>query len=183
MSLTQLAQKIISEQFDSIEYGVDATCGNGFDTLFLAGLCSEGGMIFSFDIQEEALDKAEKLLADNNITQSVMLVNSGHENMERLIKPKVDVVMFNLGFLPGSSSKICTKPDTTLRALNSASKTVREGGMITVLCYPGTDEGRIETEEVKGWIAGLDNNAFNVSEHLSEKPNDTTPVLHVLRKM
>lgn len=182
MPLTKLAQQLISDKLDSITFGIDATCGNGNDTLFLAGICDSDGMIFSFDIQEEALAKAETLLAENDITQSVMLLNSGHENMEKIIKPRVDVVMFNLGFLPKSESQICTKPETTNPALKSASKLVRAGGIITVLCYPGTDEGKVETNEVKIWLDGLNNNEFSVSEYLSENPDETTPLLYLLVK-
>ena len=183
MPLTKLAQKLINDKFSRIKYGIDATCGNGNDTLFLVGICDPDGMIFSFDIQEEALDITEKLLSGNNITQSVMLVNSGHENMEKVIKPKVDVVMFNLGFLPYSESTICTKPETTIPALVSACNLIREGGIITVLCYPGTVKGKTETNEVKAWINGINGNEFLVSEYTSDDPDDTTPVLYVLQKL
>lgn len=183
MSLTRFAHKLIKEKFDTVKYGVDATCGNGNDTLFLAGMCDIDGMIFSFDVQNEALDNAEKLLADNNLYTGVMFINSGHENMEKLIKPKVDVVMFNLGFLPNSKSKICTKPESTITALNSAIKLSREGGMITLLCYPGTVEGKVETDEVKKWLDELNGNEFKISENLSDSPDDTTPVLYLLEKL
>jgi len=183
MPLTKLAQQLITNKFDTIEYGIDATCGNGNDTLFLAGICDSDGMIFGFDIQEEALDITEKLLNKNNINQCVMLINSGHENMEKVIKPKVDVVMFNLGFLPRSESKICTKPETTIPALELASKVVREGGMITILCYPGTDKGKAERTEVKTWLDGLNSNEFKISEYLSNNPDDTTPVLYLLERL
>ena len=182
MSLTKLAQKLISDKFDSINYGVDATCGNGNDTFFLAGICGADGMIFSFDVQEEALDKTEKLLAINNQQAGVMLINSGHENMEKLIKPKVDVVMFNLGYLPKSESKICTRPETTIAALEATLKLVSAAGIITVLCYPGTEEGRVETQEVNKWIGNLDKNEFSLSEYNSEKQDGTTPVLYLLEK-
>ena len=182
MSLTTLAQTLIKEKFDRINYAVDATCGNGNDTLFLANLCKKDGMVYSFDVQEEALDKAEKLINTNTRPASVMFVNTGHENMEKVIKPKVDVVMFNLGFLPNSDSYICTKPETTIPALKSAINILRESGMLTVLCYPGTEEGRMETDEVIKWLNKLDKNELEISEHLSEKPDETTPVLYVVEK-
>ena len=183
MPLTKLAQKLIKDNFTSIKYGIDATCGNGNDTLFLAGICDSEGMIFSFDIQEEALDITEKLLSANNITQSVLLVNSSHENMEKVIKPKVDVIMFKLGFLPKSESKICTKPGTTIPALESSCKLLREQGMITVLCYPGTDQGKVETFEVKTWIDSINSNEFKISEYASDDPDDTTPILFIIQKL
>ena len=182
MSLTKLAQTLIKEKFDRINYAVDATCGNGHDTLFLANLCKKEGMVYSFDVQEEALDNAEKLINDYAHPASVMFVNTGHENMEKVIKPKVNVVMFNLGFLPNSDSNICTKPETTIPALESALNILREGGMLTVLCYPGTEEGRVETDEVVKWLKNLDKNEVKISKHLSEKPDETTPVLYVVGK-
>ena len=35
---------------------IDATTGNGYDTCFLANLVGKNGLVFGFDIQEQAID-------------------------------------------------------------------------------------------------------------------------------
>lgn len=49
-----LAEAIIQDG-DAV---VDATCGNGHDTKFLAGLAGAEGKVYSFDIQAEAIENA-----------------------------------------------------------------------------------------------------------------------------
>ncbi len=40
---------------------IDATCGNGFDTLFLCRTAGENGHVKAFDIQEQAIERTRKL--------------------------------------------------------------------------------------------------------------------------
>ena len=42
---------------------VDATCGNGGDTEFLAGLVGSEGLVIGFDIQPEAIARTRERLA------------------------------------------------------------------------------------------------------------------------
>ena len=41
---------------------VDATCGNGFDTLFLCKTAGKDGHVKAFDIQEQAIERTKTLL-------------------------------------------------------------------------------------------------------------------------
>ena len=43
-------------------FNIDATCGNGYDSLFLAKALKGAGHLFCFDIQPFAIDATEKLL-------------------------------------------------------------------------------------------------------------------------
>lgn len=183
MSLTDKAHQIISEKILTINFGVDATCGNGHDTIFLAGLCSGSGKVLSFDIQEKALNCAHSNIVKSGFEHMVEFINDGHENIEKYISEDVDVVMFNLGYLPNSDQNITTKGDTTIAALSSAVKVLSVNALITIICYPGHKDGIEETEHVRNWLAGLDKKKFSISEYLSEKPDDSTPVLYILEKM
>ncbi len=183
MSLTDKAHQIISQKFNSINLGIDATCGNGFDTLFLARLCSESGKVLSFDIQEEALEIAKNKIDKTGFLENVEFIHDGHENMSEYIKDKADVVMFNLGYLPKSDKNISTKTVTTIIALDSAIILLSDRGLITIICYPGHKEGKEETNEIKKYIGGLDKKQFSTTEYLSESPDDTTLVLYILEKI
>ncbi|HHX51249.1 MAG TPA: methyltransferase domain-containing protein, partial [Clostridia bacterium] len=96
---------------------VDATAGNGRDTLFLARLVGKTGKIYAFDIQEEALRKTRLLLETHGAFAQVRLIKDSHENLGTYIDEPVTVIMFNLGYLPGGNKKIVTRPETTLGAL------------------------------------------------------------------
>ncbi|WP_078160991.1 methyltransferase domain-containing protein, partial [Staphylococcus aureus] len=60
---------------------VDATCGNGNDTLFLAEQVPEGH-VYGFDIQDLALENTRDKVKDFN---HVSLIKDGHENIEHHI--------------------------------------------------------------------------------------------------
>lgn len=183
MSLTDKAHQIISKKFSVINVGIDATCGNGHDTVFLAKLCSNLGKVLSFDIQKKALEIAEKEISNSGLLEKVIFINDGHENMSKYIDQKADVIMFNLGYLPNSEKKISTKTETTISALNLASELLTDNGLISIICYPGHTDGKRETEKVKEWLNDLDQKQFKMSEYLSEKVNNSTPFLFILEKV
>ncbi len=56
-SAVGLSHILLRERVKPGDRVVDATCGNGHDTLFLAGLVEAEGAVFAFDVQELALEK------------------------------------------------------------------------------------------------------------------------------
>lgn len=134
---------------------VDATCGNGKDTLLLAELAGPDGHVWAFDIQEAALQRTAARLAEAGLTQQVTLLHTGHERMLELVQHPVQAVVFNLGWLPGSSRTITTAPDTTLAALEQALQLLAPGGLLLITCYPGHAGGDAEATAVQTWAAGL----------------------------
>lgn len=129
---------------------VDATVGNGHDTLFLAGRVGSTGRVYGFDIQHEALRKTGDRLVKAGLSQRVKLIQAGHQYMAQYINEPVDVVMFNLGYLPGGDHGIITKADTTVIAIEAALKLLRPGGLLSIVVYtghPGAAEERGAVEE------------------------------------
>ena len=53
--ITQWCARFIKEQVSPGDLCIDATMGNGNDTLLLSTLCGEKGRVLAFDIQEQAL--------------------------------------------------------------------------------------------------------------------------------
>lgn len=131
------AEKIV-QKGDTV---VDATCGNGHDTLFLAKLTGNTGKVYAFDIQKEALGKTRKRLLDNGMDQRCILIPDGHEHMERYIREPVKLVMFNLGYRPGGDHTICTTGETTYKAIKGALKLLVVHGLIVMVVYHGGDSG------------------------------------------
>lgn len=159
---------------------IDATVGNGGDTLFLAELASAaGGRVFGFDVQAAALERTRARLAERSLSAELFL--AGHEKMAEFLPPalagKFACAFFNLGWLPRSDKSTITRPDTTLAALESALGLLdKSRGLLSVLCYRGHDGGEAEFAAVRGFF---DANFGGGYESFSDAENAVSPVLLV----
>ena len=129
LDLLQLEKDLVLPHIKKGGICADFTMGNGHDTLFLAKSVGEFGTIYSFDIQDQALSNTKKLLEENNIN-NVTLIKDSHSNLKKYIKTKIDVGMFNLGFLPGGNKNITTNHETTIEAIISAIDILNPNGAI-----------------------------------------------------
>ena len=69
--ITQWCAAFIRQQVQEGDFCIDATMGNGNDTLLLSQLCGKSGKVLAFDIQEQALAATqEKLTAGQLPTAS-----------------------------------------------------------------------------------------------------------------
>ena len=115
-STTQTALLFISQYLKNGDTAVDATCGNGHDTLALAKMGA--GKIYAFDVQETALKNTERLLTEENISlNNIHLILDSHANMCNYIKEIVQVIVFNLGYLPSADKSITTSASSTIDAI------------------------------------------------------------------
>ena len=129
---------------------VDATCGNGKDTLLLAELVGTAGQVYALDIQPEALARTSQRLTDAGLSSQVTLLNQGHQLLTTLVPPGITAVVFNLGWLPGGDRALITRPETTLPALEGSLQLLRAGGLLAITCYPGHTGGHTETSSEIG---------------------------------
>jgi len=157
-----MAQELIARCVSPGDVVVDATAGNGHDTLFLAELVGDQGKVYSFDIQDEAISKTTQKLIDARLLSRVHLIYSGHENIAFYVKEKVSAVMFNLGYLPGKNHLLVTRPDTTLSALKASLEKLRFGGVITLVLYSGHTGGEEEKKTIIDYCSKLDQGRFTV---------------------
>ncbi len=137
---------------------VDATVGNGHDTLFLARLAGPGGRVIGYDVQPTALATTRARLAAAGLAAELHL--GSHAAMLDDVPAGVAAVMFNLGYLPGGDKRVTTRSAETLAALAAALELVRVGGGITLVCYPGHPGGAEEAAAVGAWAAGLPSRQF-----------------------
>ncbi|BBI32124.1 class I SAM-dependent methyltransferase [Cohnella abietis] len=157
------AQHWVKERIGAGDIAVDATAGNGSDTLFLAGLLGAKGTVYVFDIQAEALAQTQTRLqataSKPDQLANVNLLLAGHEHMASHIAAEhhgqIAAIMFNLGFLPGAASTIITQTSTTLAALEAALLLLRSGGILTVVVYPGHEGGQAEAAAVESWASNV----------------------------
>ncbi len=181
-SAVYLSHLLISE---AVRWGgtvIDATAGNGNDTIFLAKLVGPEGRVFAFDTQEKALQETSAMLEKSGCAAQVTLINAGHEDMDNYVQVAVDVVIFNLGYLPGGDHNLVTSAETTTRALSSALKLLRPGGRIGIVVYTGHPGGREECEAVELLASSLDSMLFNVISLTFVNRSSRAPVVIVIEK-
>ncbi len=186
-SLVHQAHEALSEILVDGDIAIDATVGNGHDTLFLARAVGEGGTVYGFDIQEAALDTAYRRLQAEGLAVRVSLYHAGHEAMAVVlpesVRTRVKAVMFNLGYLPGGDKHRTTGINTTLAALEQALSLLAPGGAVSVLAYPGHPGGWEETEAVKAWAARLSPDRYAVSVYVPPSESDNVPVWFLVRRL
>lgn len=161
---------------------VDATAGNGWDTLLLAQCVGDSGKVLSFDVQEEALASTRKLLENERILHRVQLIHSGHEQMANHLDSDISAVMFNLGYLPGGDHSIVTRSETTILALETALKKLRSGGMVAIVIYSGHDGGK-EEEGLLTYASHLKQEEFTVLCYKIVNQINKPPSLLVIEKV
>lgn len=155
--LVTLAQQAIADVLGAGDHAVDATAGNGHDTLFLARRVGTHGCVTAFDIQPAALAATRNRLEEHDLLAPVRLIAAGHEAMaEHLTGPPIKAAMFNLGYLPGGDKTVITQAETSLRGLSAACRLLAPGGRISVLVYIGHAGGSEEYNAVRGFLEELD---------------------------
>lgn len=128
---------------------IDATLGNGHDSLFLAPLCKT---LIGIDIQNEAIASAKELIKFEN----VQYILGSHANFPEFLAPhSIKLIVYNLGYLPRGNKSIVTKTETTLESLKNAQNLIVPGGMISITCYSGHEEGAKEEEAVLQFASSL----------------------------
>lgn len=184
--VTSLSHIIVSRYIQRGDIVVDATFGNGYDTLFLAQTVGEEGYVFGFDIQDLAYENTEKLLKDSAPSANVRLFLKNHSLMKEIIPVefhgKVSAIMFNLGYLPQSDKSITTNPQDTDLALRNAVEILKPGGIITVSVYIEQINGAVEHKTVQEFVHKLSGKYFETMHVQYPSRLKTPPELFVIRK-
>ncbi|XP_022943494.1 uncharacterized protein LOC111448248 [Cucurbita moschata] len=160
---TEVAHSVWKRVIRTGDTVVDATCGNGYDTLaMLKMVADEAGSarVYAMDVQKEALESASALLDESLCEKERKLVKLSsicHSRMEDVIPEgsPVRLVAFNLGYLPGGNKAITTKSETTLQALEAAYRILKPGGLISLVVYVGHPGGLEELETIQKFSGEL----------------------------
>ena len=161
---TKFAMSVTERYIREGDTAVDATAGNGNDTLALSALVGEKGKVYAFDIQKTALDRTKKLLAERGTYDNVVLICGSHENMSHHIEEKgrVSAIVFNLGYLPSGDRSIFTRAKSSPTSIEEGLKIIKKGGIISIVTYPGTEEGKAEADAVLSYTGALDSGKYHV---------------------
>jgi len=165
------------------DHVVDATCGNGHDTLLLADLVGSSGRIWAFDIQKNAIESTSGRLAEADHNSTVVLVHAGHETITEHCSGPVKAVVFNLGYLPGGDRSVVTRPESTLAGLEQSLEIIEPGGVVIITLYPGHAGGRQESIILETRLAQLPPAGFHVWRMGQMNVPDTAPYLILIQKV
>lgn len=168
----------------SLEWGdtaIDATAGNGYDTVFLAELVGEKGHVYSFDVQQAALDATDERLGD--LKSRVSLILDGHENIANYVQQEVAGAIFNLGYLPGSDHTVITKGETTIAAIEGILNILKVGGVIVLVVYYGHVGGKDEKDALMSYVSSLPQSYAHVMKYEFLNQQNDPPFVIAIEKM
>jgi SAM-dependent methyltransferase len=142
-NIIDIAHDLLSKYLNKNQIIVDATCGNGHDTFFVAPKVK---CVHAFDIQASAIEHSQAL---NKNYQNIFYHHTSHENITKIID-HYDGILFNLGYLPKGDKEITTNHITTIQTLKNLHR--NQKGFVLIVAYPGHKEGIIEQVAVQSFL-------------------------------
>lgn len=161
-SARYLSADVLAQAVQKGDTVIDATMGNGHDTLFLCQLVGEEGKVIAFDVQQQAVESTRERLREHGVLDRATLYHLGHEHMDEANVTNVSAIVFNLGWLPGGDKSVTTLWETTRLALEKALSLLKQHGVLLLCAYPGHAEGDRERAEVMNFLASLAPQQYNV---------------------
>ena len=174
----ELAHDFLAQVITKDDVVVDATMGNGHDTLFLAKLAKQ---VYAFDIQEQAFEKTSQRLQEAGLTNAELILQ-GHETVDQFVT-EVKAAIFNLGYLPSADKSIITQPQTTLEALDKLCQMLVKGGRIAIMIYYGHEGGDIERDAVMDFVSQLPQQEYTATIYRTLNQINNPPFLVMIEKL
>lgn len=181
-----LAHRFWKELLVPGDTAIDATCGNGHDSLMLAQSIQPHGNLYLIDIQKTAIEKSSELLSENlnsSAFKRVHFIHGCHSAFPKEILPgSVRLIVYNLGYLPGGDKTLTTAVESTKKSLISALELLMPSGAISITCYSGHAAGKLEEDTILAWSQTLDPKQWSCSWH-SWRNRRASPSLLLIQAM
>ncbi|MES2122983.1 MAG: class I SAM-dependent methyltransferase, partial [Chlamydiota bacterium] len=183
-SAVDLAQRYWKDLIRPGDWAIDATCGNGRDSLILAELLlknsSDSGLIV-IDIQPQAIALTQELLAKSldayQLKQAHFCCQSHAVFPSLAFEKPIRLIVYNLGYLPKGDKNLTTLTSSTLQSLEQAKNCIAPGGMISITCYPGHAEGALEEQALLKELSLFCPKEWNICFHRFLNRNASPSVL------
>lgn len=179
----QYAKTLLSESIDAGDIAIDATAGNGHDTLFLTELVGEKGHVYAFDIQQQAIESTENRLKENGVSHLATVILDGHEHISQHVQQQIGGAIFNLGYLPGANHHVVTKSNTTIEAIEQLLQLLKIGGIIVLVIYHGHEGGKEERDELLKFVSSLPQKYVHVLRYEFLNQKNDPPFIVALEKV
>lgn len=184
--ILHFAHHLLENNIQEGDTVIDATCGNGHDTVFLSQLTGEQGHVFGFDIQPEAIQNTTNLLQMKTDCQNTTLIQDSHSNFLHHISvdklTRLGGAIFNLGYLPGGDKSIVTRGDSTITALEGIMTHLKAKGIIVLVIYHGHPGGKEEMENIMKYARLLDQKQFSVLYYGFVNQKNNPPFILAIEK-
>lgn len=183
-SAVRLVHDTVLPRLATARLVVDATCGNGGDTEFLARHAGPECTVLAMDIQQQALDNTAARLRALAPVCRWQTVPDSHENLLRYAPPgTADLVLFNFGWLPGADHAVHSTAAGSVPALRAALEALRPGGLLSAVLYSGRVIGDSEKQASLDFFRSLPLTEYTVLECRFANWADTAPLpVFVLKK-
>jgi len=158
-----VAHHFLRERVSPGQFIIDATAGNGGDTMFLCELMEGQGKILAFDIQQEAVRRTRERLAEAGYGDIAEVICCGHEHMGEYAQAEtVDGIVFNFGWLPGGDHDIFTKKESSVAAIKAGLELLKPGGFMSLCVYYGRNNGYTERDAILELMERVDSRRYTV---------------------
>lgn len=158
---------------------IDATAGNGHDTLFLAQLTGGFGKVYAFDIQQDAVRATRDRVKE---FANIDVILDSHANIEQYVKEEIGAAVFNLGYLPKGDHSIITKAETTVSAIEQCVHLLKENGLVVIAIYSGHAGGSEERDAVMEYVQQLPQTKYDVMKYQFINQHHSPPFLVAIEK-
>ena len=179
MRVLPFTKHLLQEAVTPGDQVIDATAGNGHDTLFLAELTGANGKVYAFDIQEEAIHATQERVKD---FKNVELILGSHALIDQYVKNEIGAAVFNLGYLPKGDHRIITKAGSTIEAIRQCLDLLKDNGIVAIVIYSGHDGGSEERDAVLDFVQQLPQTKFDVMKYQFINQLHSPPFLVAIEK-
>lgn len=186
MNILPFARFLLERAVTEGDLAIDATVGNGHDTVYLAELVGDSGHVFGFDIQPEAIAATTARLSEHGLHDRVTLFQQSHSELLTALPSdvygRIAGAVFNLGYLPGGDKQIVTQPESTIQAVEQLLSIMKPGGVIVLVVYHGHPEGKIERDALLDYVRSLDQQHTHVLKYEFLNRRNDPPFIIALEK-
>ncbi|NEW61769.1 methyltransferase domain-containing protein [Granulicatella sp. zg-ZJ] len=183
-SAQRFSHTLLTQYVKPNDFVIDATMGNGHDTLFLAQLVGKQGKVIALDIQEQALQNTTQLLQEHSALDQCELHLLNHANIYQVLNNNMSIsaAIFNLGYLPNADKTIITNGDTTLQSIKQILPHLQKNGLIILVLYDGHTGGLEEKESVINYTSSLPQKEYHVLHYHFLNQQNNPPQLIAIQK-
>ncbi|MCP5492800.1 MAG: class I SAM-dependent methyltransferase [Chlamydiales bacterium] len=174
MKQVSLAHLLWKQHLKPGDWVIDATCGNGYDAEFLSQLGL--GKLTCIDIQSAAIEATR-----SRVPEAYMYLGCHSQLPLEAIGPNLRLIVYNLGYLPGGNKEITTSLASTKASIAQGLDILPSGGAMSIMFYPGHNEGLEEFSALMPMLKALDSRSFAVKSHQWLNRNRSPHLIFILK--